>query len=87
MIEMSTAEIKANKAFSMRKRIGSTVYDVNLFFNPDASEKLNDKIMRLVKRDLNTFANDGRIVLSFTVALQKSMPNSGSFVPNFNGPI
>jgi len=35
-----------------RKRIGSIVYEVELHFNPDAKETFNDKILRLMRRDM-----------------------------------
>ncbi|MCL2153834.1 MAG: transposon-encoded TnpW family protein [Oscillospiraceae bacterium] len=53
----------------MRKRIGSTVYDVNLYFNPEAKEKIQDKIIRLVKNDLNTYPSDGKMDTSPTSRL------------------
>ena len=36
---------------SVHKRIGSTVYEVNVYLNPDAKETMNDKIMRLVRNE------------------------------------
>lgn len=38
---------------TLRKRIGSTVYEVHVHFNRDGRETMNDKIMRLVTNDLN----------------------------------
>ena len=37
---------------NVRKRIGSTVYEVNVHFNPDAKETMNDKIMRLIRNEV-----------------------------------
>jgi hypothetical protein len=34
------------------KRIGSIVYEVEIYFNPDAKERLSDKKLRLIRRDL-----------------------------------
>ena len=34
------------------KRIGSIVYEVEIHFNPDAREELHDKILRLIRRDM-----------------------------------
>ena len=34
------------------KRIGSVVYEVEVHFNPDTKERLSDKKLRLIKRDL-----------------------------------
>jgi hypothetical protein len=35
-----------------RKRIGSIVYEVEIYFNPDAKEKMNDKKLRRIKHDM-----------------------------------
>jgi len=43
---------------NMRKRIGSTVYEVNVYFNQDAKETMNDKIMRLIR---NEAAQNGKV--------------------------
>ncbi|MCL2817722.1 MAG: transposon-encoded TnpW family protein [Clostridiales bacterium] len=51
---------------TMRKRIGSTVYEVNVYFNPDAKETINDKILRLIKNDLHPAASDATIGLPQT---------------------
>jgi hypothetical protein len=40
------------KPVIMRKRIGSIVYEVEVHFNPDAKETMNDKILRLLRRDM-----------------------------------
>jgi hypothetical protein len=37
-----------------RKRIGSIVYEVEIHFSPDAKETMNDKILRLIKHDMET---------------------------------
>jgi len=55
----------------MRKRIGSTVYEINVYFNHDAKETMNDKIIRLIKNDLNFSANNGKISLSQTGRLSE----------------
>ena len=39
---------------NMRRRLGSTVYEVHLHFNPDAKETMNKKMLRIVKNDLNS---------------------------------
>ena len=36
----------------MQKRIGSIVYEVEIHFNPDAKERMNDKKLRLIRREL-----------------------------------
>jgi len=45
----------------MRKRIGSTVYDVNLCFSPEAKELLQDKLFRLAMNDLHMNWTDARM--------------------------
>jgi hypothetical protein len=37
------------KPFKMRKRIGSTDYEVEVCFNPASRETIDDKILRLVR--------------------------------------
>jgi hypothetical protein len=34
------------------KRIGSIVYEVEIHFNQDAKETMNDKLLRMIRRDL-----------------------------------
>ena len=36
----------------LQKRIGSIVYEVLIHFDPDATETLDDKIARLMRRDM-----------------------------------
>ena len=43
----------APEQFVLRRRIGSTVYEVSCYLNPDAKETMDDKIMRLVQNDLH----------------------------------
>ena len=42
----------ATGPITMHRRIGSIVYEVELHFNPDAKETMNDKILRLIRRDM-----------------------------------
>ena len=49
---MNNKTVAQPKGF-MRKRIGSTVYDVNLCFSNEAKELLQDKLLRLAINDLN----------------------------------
>jgi hypothetical protein len=37
------------KPFKIRKRIGSTTYDVEVLFSPGSRETLDEKILRLVR--------------------------------------
>ena len=41
-----------NKPRTMQKRIGSITYEVEIRFNPKAKETLNEKILRLIKNDM-----------------------------------
>jgi hypothetical protein len=43
------------------KRIGSTVYQVGLYFNEEAKETMDEKILRLIKNDLNFSSKHGII--------------------------
>jgi hypothetical protein len=40
----------------LQKRIGSTVYSVNIRFSDRATETLEDKIFRLIEREVRTSA-------------------------------
>ena len=47
-------ETKTNTAPKSRKitrKIGSTVYEVSLFFSDTSKESINDKITRLIRND------------------------------------
>ena len=41
------------------KRIGSTVYNVGVYFKQDAKETMEDKILRLIRNDSNYSQNNG----------------------------
>jgi hypothetical protein len=41
----------ATKPFKIRRRIGSTAYEVEVRFNQDSHETLDDKILRLARSD------------------------------------
>jgi len=38
--------------YRFTKRHGSTVYEVRVFLNPDAKESVDDKILRLIRNEL-----------------------------------
>jgi len=38
--------------FTIRKRIGNIVYEVEVHFNPNAKETMQDKIKRLIRYEL-----------------------------------
>ena len=45
-----------NNTFTLRKMIGSTIYLVNVYFNPISKETLEDKILRLMEREAKDIA-------------------------------
>ena len=47
-------EITPLEPYRLTKRLGSTVYEVHVYFNQDAKETMNDKIMRLVRNEAQT---------------------------------
>lgn len=57
------------EAQSFVKRIGSTVYEVNVHFNPNTKETMNDKILRLMQTDLNLGPVNGTITMPQTSRL------------------
>ena len=57
----TSQSVKNNVKMTMQKRIGSTVYETSIFFNPDAKETMSDKILRLIKNDLNLTSNHATI--------------------------
>jgi hypothetical protein len=52
------------EAFTLTRRIGSTTYRANIYFNPEAKETMDDKIMRLLRNDLNLTPGHGTMGLS-----------------------
>ena len=52
-MQTQKAEREINNAQSSRfcQRIGSTLYEVNVYFNEAAKETLEDKILRLVSNE------------------------------------
>jgi hypothetical protein len=55
----ATTNSTYSKPVVMRKRIGSTVYVINVYLKNDAAETMDDKILRLIKKDLNLSAGNG----------------------------
>ena len=39
--------------FALQRQIGSTTFKVGIYFKEDATETLNEKVIRLLKNDLN----------------------------------
>jgi hypothetical protein len=55
----------------VRTRIGSTVYEVHLHFNQDAKETMNDKLLRIIRNDLNSPSTDGNMAVPQTNRLSE----------------
>jgi hypothetical protein len=49
---MPVAQAKEAEPSILRKRIGSTTYVVNVRFSEKATETLEDKILRLIEREV-----------------------------------
>ena len=62
------------KPLAMRKRIGSTLYEVEVYVMNSAGETANAKIMRLIQNDLNLRPGYGNMNLPQTDRL----PERGS---------
>ena len=54
----------ASEPFVLQRRIGSTLYKVGIYFNPEAKETLNEKVRRLLKNDLQSATENAIIKLS-----------------------
>ncbi len=59
------------KVTTMRKRIGSTVYVTNVYLKNDAGETIDEKILRLIRNDLNLSAGPVIIELPQTGRLSE----------------
>jgi len=56
---------------TIRKRIGSTIYEVNTYFNPEAKETVEEKLLRIIKNDLTNGFNRAILNMSQTVRVAK----------------
>ena len=76
---MQTVKIMREKvnAQSSRfcKRIGSTLYEVNVYFNEAAKESLDDKIFRLI---LNETLKNGKNYDNIEMLQSERLPERGS---------
>jgi hypothetical protein len=61
----------APEPYVLTRRIGSTTYRANIFFNPEAKETMDDKVMRLLRNDLNLTPMNGNMGLSQTGRLSE----------------
>ena len=55
----------------LQKKIGSTIYKVNMYFENANHETLDDKILRLIKNDLNFTSKDATLSLPQTGRLSE----------------
>jgi hypothetical protein len=53
-----------------QKRIGSTVYEIEVYVKKDTAETIDEKIMRLLRNDLNVIPNNDKIIMPQTSWLQ-----------------
>lgn len=53
MKSAETRNAHTPEPFVLQRRIGSTTYRVKVHFNPKAKETMDDKVMRLLRNDLN----------------------------------
>ena len=51
---------------NVQKRIGSTVYEIEVYVKKDTGETIEDKIMRLIRNDLNPASSHGKMDLPQT---------------------
>ena len=70
------AEREKSNAQSSRfsQRIGSTVYSVSVYFKEGSKETLEDKMIRMMKSDLN----NGRFCGNITLPQADTLPERGS---------
>ncbi|MDR2568805.1 MAG: transposon-encoded TnpW family protein [Oscillospiraceae bacterium] len=55
-----------SKPLNIQRRIGSTVYDVELFVKKDKADTIEEKVLRILKNDLNLAIQNGNIKLPQT---------------------
>jgi len=49
---------RVSEPFVLHRQIGSTTFKVGIHFNEEASETLNDKVLRMLKNDLQYPSNN-----------------------------
>ena len=52
----TTSQAMGSEPFRLLKRIGSTVYTVSIHFSEGDNEKLEDKVIRLIEREVSDIA-------------------------------
>jgi hypothetical protein len=48
---MTQSEGAKAASFNMRRQINSTTYEVEVYFNPESHETLDEKILRLIRNE------------------------------------
>lgn len=61
MNSSNNIKMKVPESNVLRRQIGSTLFNVNILFNPNAKEKLEEKILRLLKNDLQSISQNVNI--------------------------
>jgi len=51
-LESNAADIRKSKPQTLLKRIGSTTYVVSVYFSKTSKETMEDKIFRLIEREV-----------------------------------
>ncbi len=52
------------EALILHRRIGSTTYRARIYFSPEAKERMDEKVMRLIRNDLKLTPGHGNMGLS-----------------------
>jgi len=52
-MEQSLKNLTNPESFVIQRRIGSTTFNVNVHFNREGRETLEEKVLRLMKNELN----------------------------------
>ena len=58
-IATATAEtrgISLTEPLKLTKRVGSTTYTINVFYGAESHEKPEDKVLRIIKREVGEIA-------------------------------
>jgi hypothetical protein len=70
-MKKESSNIQTARPIVTRKRIGSTTYEVRSYFNPQAKETVEEKLLRIIKNDLTFRQNRGIIDMSQTAGLSE----------------
>ena len=64
-----------NKAFSISRKIGNTLYRANFYYSPTCTESIEEKLMRLVRHDmLDIFGGRGIMTVPQTSRQSERSP-------------